>query len=273
MSDNEEESGSLSRRALTSLAVVLLLVAVATGVGALLDLSTHDDSAGFALASLAASLMLALAATLALRQNVELIRATAKEAEASRTIAEEMRRDRELAFKPALTVAFAYEFDTAPNASGGYRLPQCRGSLSRTSARARLSISASVADVLPATRPPIPGSPSSGKVSPPMTSGGSPVSSAQGAIRLRCKMRNGSGVSLTISCKPEMSWSPLSDTTTGLANTTDPRVVRSSLPRSNGTASSGCSINRTGCAARVGIGACSGVPVPARSDWRVRVGG
>ena len=123
MSDNEEESGSLSRRALTSLAVVLLLVAVATGVGALLDLSTHDDSAGFALASLAASLMLALAATLALRQNVELIRATAKEAEASRTIAEEMRRDRELAFKPALTVAFAYEFDTAPNASGGYSAP------------------------------------------------------------------------------------------------------------------------------------------------------
>ena len=107
-----------SKAALGVLVVVLLVLVVASGGSALYDWWTNNDSASLALASIAASLMLALAASLALRQNVELIRATAREAEASRTIAHEMRQDRELSFKPALTVRFAREFDTAPDASG-----------------------------------------------------------------------------------------------------------------------------------------------------------
>jgi hypothetical protein len=123
VNSDQRESGALRRAALSILAVVLLLFVLAAGAGALYDLSTHNDSAGLALASVAASLMLALAASLALRQNVELIRATAREAEASRTIADEMRRDRELSFKPALTVRFVQEHDTAPNFSGIYSAP------------------------------------------------------------------------------------------------------------------------------------------------------
>lgn len=122
-SDRPESGAQDPSGALRLLAVVLLLLVLASGAGAVYNWWTHNHSASLALASVAASLMLALAASLALRQNVELIRATAREAEASRTIADEMRHDRELSFKPALTVRFAREFDTASNASGSYSTP------------------------------------------------------------------------------------------------------------------------------------------------------
>ena len=125
MEHNHPPSGARSPRpdALSLLAVVLAVLVVVAVIVALYEWYARDGPSSLALASIAASLTLALAAVLALRQNVALISASGKAADASHRMAEEMLRDRELAYRPALIVRFGREFDTLPNATGGYSAP------------------------------------------------------------------------------------------------------------------------------------------------------
>ncbi len=92
----------LNERALRTILVVLGLAIAGALLLAVFQWAAGNDTISLAVVGVMATLALAFAAVLTLEQNRLLVKAAAEEAAASREIVDEMRREREWAYKPLL---------------------------------------------------------------------------------------------------------------------------------------------------------------------------